>query len=432
MEVTLAQMLEAREDRAFRQFQLNREFHRPIVSFSMNIPGPVKVSSLIAKGFRAGCEQLEAALPILHREKIEAVTGCEALYVVDMTAEEAKAVTTKIEDTHPLGRLFDMDVLDEGLAKLDRENFGGGDRNCIVCGAPGRGCASRRSHSVSELQTAVHKILMSHFVAQAAVQSLLEEVHTTPKPGLVDQNNTGSHRDMDLDTFTTSAYALEDYFRRCVLAGMETAQLAPEEVFPQLRILGIQAEKTMFAATGGVNTHKGAIFTMGILCGAVGRLGKADAKTIGAEVAAMTRKAMETDFAQMQEITAGGRLYRSHGIRGIRGEVAKGLPSVVDVGLPLYRKLLAQDKSPNEAGAITLLRLITCVEDTCLIHRGGLEGAREAVARTAGLLKNDPSLEQIEELDHWFIQRNLSPGGAADLLATVYFLDSILNRGDTL
>ncbi len=426
MEVTLQQMLEAREARALRQFQLNREYQRPLISFSMNIPGPVKNSPLIARGFRSGCEELEAVLPILHQEKIEEITGCEAIYVVDMTAKEAKAITTQIEDTHSLGRLFDMDVLDESLNKLDRDVVGGGDRNCIVCGAPGRGCASRRVHSVAELQKAVHKILLSHFVAETAVRSLLQEVHTTPKPGLVDENNTGSHKDMDIHTFTASAYALEPYFRQCAAAGMDSAELNPKETFAILRKLGIQAEKDMFAATNGVNTHKGAIFTMGVLCGAVGRLGKTwPEEDLFAQAAAMVRQDMELDFQKLTGNTSGERLYASRGIRGIRGEVAGGLPSVSGVGLPRYRKYLQQGFSSNDAGAMTLLHLVTWVEDTCLIHRGGLEGAKEAVQKTAALLGGDVSLAQIEELDDWFIQRNLSPGGCADLLAVTYFIHSL-------
>ncbi len=433
MEVTLQQMLEAREARAFRQLQLNREYQRPLISFSMNIPGPVKNSPLIARGFRSGCEKLEAVLPILRQEKAEAVTGCEAIYVVDMTAQEAKAITTKIEDIHPLGRLFDMDVLDESLNKLDRDVVGGGDRNCIVCGAPGRGCASRRVHSVAELQKAVHKILLSHFVAETAVRSLLQEVHTTPKPGLVDENNTGSHKDMDIHTFTASAHALEPYFRQCAAAGMDSAELNPKETFAILRKLGIQAEKDMFAATNGVNTHKGAIFTMGVLCGAVGRLGKTwSEEDLFAQAAAMVRQDMELDFQKLTGNTSGERLYASRGIRGIRGEVAGGLPSVSGIGLPRYRKYLQQGFSSNDAGAMTLLHLVTWVEDTCLIHRGGLEGAKEAVQKTAALLGGDVSLAQIEELDDWFIQRNLSPGGCADLLAVTYFIHSLCQINEAI
>ena len=444
MEVTLAQMLEARERRAFRQFQLSREFGKPIISFSMNIPGPVKDSPLIRRGFRAGCEALEHRLPkskVLHREMTEAITGCECLYVLDMEPLAVKAITTAIEDDHGLGRLFDMDVIGTDLCKLDREAVGGGDRNCIVCGAPGRGCASRRVHSVADLQNATTAILTRHFrredaalIGAWAVQSLLDEVCTTPKPGLVDRNNSGSHRDMDIFTFMASAAVLTPYFRRCAEIGQETAVLSPAETFRQLRAAGLKAEQDMFAATGGVNTHKGAIFTIGILCGAAGRLWKPegtwDAEDIFREVSEMTREAMEADFQKGGD-TVGCRLYAKTGIRGIRGEVAKGLPSVSRIGLPAYWYFRAQDMDKNEAGVRVLLHLIANVADTNMINRGGIEGARSGAEKCAQLLNTDYTLTDVEALDQWFIERNLSPGGCADLLAAVYFIDQLCNRGDS-
>ena len=441
MEVTLAQMLEAREQRAFRQIQLIREFGKPIISFSMNIPGPVKDSPLIRRGFWEGCGALEHRLKVLHRETKEAVTGCEAMYVVDMEPVALKAITTAIEDHHALGRLFDMDVIGTDLCKLDREAVGGGNRNCIVCGAPGRGCASRRVHSVEELQQATRNILIRHFanedakqIGTWAVQSLLDEVCTTPKPGLVDRRNSGSHQDMDIFTFMASATALQSYFTACARAGMGAA-CTPAETFAQLRQLGLQAEQDMYAATGGVNTHKGAIFTMGVLCGAAGRLwngvGTWDAEEIYREVAEMTREAMEADFARGGN-TAGFRLYAQRGIRGIRGQVAAGLPAVADLGLPAYRASLAEGMDKNAAGVHTLLALIGSVEDTNMLARGGMEGAKAGAEQCAALLKTGYSLADVEALDDWFIEKNLSPGGCADLLAAVYFLDQLCGRDESL
>lgn len=438
MEVTLVQMLEAREQRAFRQVQLIREWKKPIVSFSMNIPGPVKDSPLIRRGFRAGIGELDHRLPqnkVLHREIKEAITGWEAIYVVDLDPLDLKAITTGIEDGHSLGRLFDMDVIGTDLCKLDRDAVGGGSRDCIVCGAPGRGCASRRLHRVEELQKAVGQILTMYAleedqsrIGRLAVQSLLDEVRTTPKPGLVDRRNSGSHKDMDLFTFQASAAALSGYFHNCSRVGMESAAEAPAETFRQLRQLGLQAEQDMYAATGGVNTHKGAIFTMGILCGAAGRLwnpeGTWNLEALFREVAEMTRDAMEADFRQQGD-TVGHRLFAQRGIRGIRGEVAQGLPSVANIGLPAYRRFRQQGMDQNEAGVRTLLTLVAQVEDTNMISRGGIAGAKAGADACAALLATPCTMSDVEALDDWFIQRNLSPGGCADLLAAVYFLHSL-------
>ncbi len=435
MEVTLSQVLAAREERVRRQREWNRQWGLPQISFSMNIPGPVKDTPLIRQAFREGVAALEAQLPrtaVRHRQLWEAATGWEGAWVVALPEERIKTITTSIEDTHGLGRLFDMDVLDESLRKLDREAVGGGSRDCLVCGAPGRGCASRRLHSVPELQGAVGQRLLDYFsgkIGDLAVQSLLDEVDTTPKPGLVDRRNNGSHRDMDRDTFLRSAKALAPYFRQCARIGLETAGLAPEQTFPLLRQAGLEAERIMLAATGGVNTHKGAIFTLGILCGAAGRLRGRDGadSEIFLEVSAMTCRAMEADFQHMTGATAGQRLYAAAGIRGVRGEVARGLPTLEKIGLPAYRRCREAGLDRNRAGAVTLLHLIARAQDTCLLHRGGETGAAEAARRAAQLLAADPMPENpaLEALDDWFIGRNLSPGGSADLLAAVYFLDGL-------
>lgn len=441
MEVVLEQMLEAREARSMRQFTLNKQYGLPIISFSMNIPGPIKDTPLIRRGFLAGCAMLDHRLPkqaVKLREVLPAVTGWEATYVLDMDAAKVKEITTAIEDELPLGRLFDMDVLGSDLRKLDRELVGGKSRNCIVCGAPGRGCASRRVHSVPELQQATTRILTQHFaqtdakqIGSWAVQSLLDEVCTTPKPGLVDRRNNGSHRDMDVFTFIASAAALAPYFHRCAQIGQESAHEAPSMTFQYLRAEGLRAEQDMYAATNGVNTHKGAIFTIGLLCGAAGRLwdpetGWASDKLF-AEISAMTAQALLKDFESGKTDTVGRRLFAQNGIRGIRGEVAQGLPSVGKLGLPIYLGLKANGLSSERAGAITLLHLIGHVEDTNMVSRGGLDGAQEGSARALSLLSEHttPSNEQIEVLDDWFIQQNLSPGGCADLLAAIYFVERL-------
>lgn len=424
----------AREDRARRQRELLGRFSCPLICFTMNIPGPVKDSPLIRRSFRWGLARLEEQLPHLrHREVLEEITGCEAYLAVEADAAELKQICTQIEEGTSIGRLFDMDVLTVTGEKLERAT----PRSCIVCGAPGRGCASRRLHSVEELTSAVRKIMVNHFreedsrrIGALAVESLLQEVHTTPKPGLVDERNSGSHRDMDLHTFTASAEALGPYFRRCFLLGQQTAENAPEETFRMLRQAGIAAEKEMYRATAGVNTHKGAIFTLGLLCGSIGRTWKPegvyDMEKILEECSRLGECCLKADFEALSApTTAGERLYALQGITGIRGEAAAGLPSVKDIALPAFRQYLAAGHRENDAAAMALLHLIAKVEDTNLYHRGGEAGAAWARAEAAKLLPC-PSIAQMEELDERFIRHNLSPGGSADLLAATLFLNKIL------
>lgn len=445
-EVSLVQMLEVRENRQREQQALLKKYHHPLICFTMNIPGPVKNSPLIERAFEYGCKAQEHRIPkdlILHTSIHRAATGCQAMYVVAMDAVDIKRVCTAIEESTTLGRLFDIDVLDIDGRKLDRDLVGGKSRNCIVCGQLGRGCSSRRIHTVQELQAATQRIIEEHFVqadreyiASTAIQSLLDEVYTTPKPGLVDCQNSGSHRDMDIFTFTASAAALYPYFQSCVQIGQETALDSPEETFVFLREAGLQAEQVMYHATTGVNTHKGAIYTMGILCGSLGRLWRpefpiADMEELLQECSRMVKSSVAADFAKATAVTssetAGQRLYRQHGLTGIRGEVAAGFPSVTNIALPIYRDCLEKEMSRNDAGTIALLHLIANVSDTNLFHRGGKQGAEYAAHTVADLLAVTPypSPSQISELDISFISRNLSPGGCADLLAVTYFLHAI-------
>ena len=427
MEVSLHDILNAREVRAQQQKQLLAKYRLPLVCFTMNIAGPIKTTPLIRRGFHAGLEQLGRQLPfeqICFQQVQELPTGCEAVFAVDLPARELKQLCTHIEEDHPLGRLFDMDVIDTDGTKLERET----QRGCIVCGAPGRLCAASRAHSVQQLQAVTTQLLERYFfpldIAATAVQSLIDEVHTTPKPGLVDRRNNGSHKDMDIPLFEASAQALRPYFEECVRIGQNTAQLPPEETFPLLRAAGTETEKTMLQVTGGVNTHKGAIYALGLLCGSIGRLCCTDTDAILAECRAMVSVSVKADLAAATGKTAGERLYLQYGIRGIRGEAADGFPSVRNVGLPVFRQALADGLSQNDAGAIALLHLIAHAEDTNLYHRGGRDGAQWAAAAAKALLPC-PSNAQIAQLDDAFIARNLSPGGCADLLAVTCFLHSL-------
>lgn len=425
MEVSLLDILNAREARVQRQQQLLAAHRAPLLCFTMNIAGPVKTTPLIQRGFEEGLTLLDQQLPletILFRENQVLPTGCEAVFAIDLPAEEIKDICTELEENHPLGRLFDMDVIGTDGRKLERKS----QRGCIVCGAPGRFCAASRAHSVEQLQSVTTQLLRQYFfpfdIAAIAVQSLMDEVHTSPKPGLVDRRNNGSHRDMDLALFEASAQALRPYFEACVRIGQNTAQMLPEETFPLLRAAGIEAEKTMLQVTGGVNTHKGAIYTMGLLCGGIGRLCCTDTDAILAECQAMVGSSIEADFASATGKTAGERLYLQHGIRGIRGEAADGFPAVKNIGLPHFRQALAEGFSKNDAGVLTLLHLIAQVQDTNLYHRGGYDGALWAANAAQQLLSQNPSNAMVAQLDDAFIERNLSPGGCADLLAVTYFL----------
>ena len=442
-EVTLMEMLEAREARASRQRELLDRYARPVVSFTLNIAGPVKNGPVLRRAFREGLARLEDALAArglrpLHKEEVDRPTGCEALWAVDGPARTVKELCAGIEDRDPLGRLFDLDVLDPEGGKWDREALGLPPRPCLVCGKAGKGCASRRLHPVEEIQEKTQTILRDFFaekdrkfLAAQGARALLYEVCTTPKPGLVDRHNNGSHKDMDVFTFLDSTAALLPYLERAAAIGQESAHMPPEETFRRLREAGVGAERAMLRATGGVNTHKGAIFSLGCVLGTCGRLWTPEGpcrnpEGILAECGRMSAPAAEDFFAALAREnarTAGERLYLATGNRGVRGEAAEGFPSVLKIGLPALKAALDQGAGLEEAGAAALLALTAGTADTNLFARGGLEGQRWAARQAGALLEGGPrpDPEAVRELDRRMIQKNLSPGGCADLLAIVYF-----------
>ena len=441
-QVSLMEMLDARERRVQHQQALLQQYHKPLICFTMNICGPVKDSPLIRRGFERGRQLLRqqflrAKLTPLYQDARREATGCEAFYVLDADPLFIKKFTTDIEDATPLGRLFDMDVLCPDGRKVDREEIHLPGRRCLICGGPAKVCSSRRVHTVAELQEKTTEILTEARDAQdtadaarQAVRALLYEVTTTPKPGLVDRRNSGSHRDMDVFTFMDSAAALYPYFESCARAGRSTAEQPAPETFAALRPLGCEAEGEMLDATGGVNTHKGAVFSVGIVCAALGRLDRAcwaDPARVLAEVSAMTAGLTAGDFAGItaeNAVTVGQKLYVKYGITGVRGQVEAGLPAVLNVGLPVLEAGRAKGYDFDRAGGGALLAILANSTDTNIIARSSRERQLALTEELKALLEKEPYPDRaaLTELDDRFIAENLSPGGSADLLALTYLL----------
>lgn len=441
MNELLTEILQAREDRAAKQSQLLAKYQKPLLCFTMNIPGPKKLDRDVSIGFFVGTRLLKDALahyPILHWEEHMPVTGCEGYYVVDLPAKELKALAIELEDTDPIGRLFDLDVLDTDGRKLSREDLGYPRRKCLLCDHDAVVCASTRAHKLEELTDRTGFLLylaarnwLSEYIGAKAYGALLLEVSTTPKPGLVDRNNKGAHRDMGMKHFFASANALRSFLCRFAETGYLTRDLPATDAFAKLRPIGLEAEEAMLTATHGVNTHKGAIFSIGLLCAAAGRIDPImwSEDTLLRECAAMCENILD-DFEGIDPKNArteGERLYATQGILGVRGQARDGFPAVREVGLPVFREGLKQGLSVNDAGCATLLHLIAATDDTNLIRRSDRQTQQAVRQQVAQLLAGTPypAISVIEELDQQFIEKNLSPGGCADLLAMTYFLYSL-------
>jgi len=431
MEAMLTEILEAREQRVACQKELLKQYQRPLICFTMNIPGPEKDNFLVAHGFALGNRMLRQALAeekLLHFAQRVTAAGRESYYVVDAPAEELKRIAVGLEDAAPVGRVFDMDVITAEGKKAERSDLGLPQRECLLCHKPAAVCGRSRSHSLQQLQEKTWALLaegISYDIGRMAVQSLLCELYATPKPGLVDQNNSGSHKDMDLFTFLRSAAALWPYFRRCARIGLEGGR--PGEIFAKLREAGLEAEKRMLRATGGVNTHKGAIFSLGILCGAAGTLSPDEWKNpelVGKRCAALSRGVVRRDFEFMETpVTAGEKMFEAHGITGARGQAESGFSVARQVGLPVLEQGLERGYSFNDCLCAALLHILVTTQDTNLIKRGNLAVLGQIQGAVSAMLAVQPypARQILEALDQTFIRQNLSPGGSADLLAATCF-----------
>ncbi|MCL1818313.1 MAG: citrate lyase holo-[acyl-carrier protein] synthase [Spirochaetaceae bacterium] len=453
--VSLDEVLAFRERRAARQEALLGELRLPLACLGLNIPGGYKDFPWARRAFREEIRVFTLALKaegidVLHEEREEEASGCTAYIAAAADAAVLKAAAIRCEETHPLGRLFDIDIHAAEGRKLSREDLQSPPRPCLVCGNSGFACARARVHSPEELGSAVRGIMetwlrqkLADTVCAAAVRAMMSEVAVTPKPGLVDRANNGAHSDMDFFTFIDSTAALLPWFRECAVAGFAGSGKplpfpgplpevsAPKDLFASLRPPGRVAEVLMRQATGGVNTHRGLIFCLGILSASYGRLYRDSGNPSLAEILELCR-AMTTDLGEdfsrvsARGLSHGETAYVRSGMRGIRGEVSRGFPTVSGYALPVLRRMLKEGHTVNDAGIAVLLHILAHAEDTNIAHRGG-EGALSSVQEDLrAFLAANPGMEALREkaasLDKAFIAANISPGGCADLLGVAFFL----------
>lgn len=362
----------------------------------------------------------------------------------------------------------------------------------------------------TDRNSSVRDVLLEH-VGWRVRNALLGEVYATPKPGLVDRRDTGAHHDMNYETFLASTEAITPYMVRMFAEGMDAtvAGHTPEEVFQAIRGIGLEAERAMYAATDGVNTHKGMIFTMGIVLAAAGilyarreeaaerpvdddvtpeTLASADVQPMNGEpvmsetgviagqitvdaildrTRQMTARSMAEDFRKMlaqPPKTHGERLFRTYGERGIRGQAMEGFPILRDTAVPWLRRFqnictdaelqrdiaaqatlrrgLLQDTGSmhaehfeNAVHVSTLIAIMSVLNDTNVFIRSSYEDmcwlqAESSTILGMGAMFTEEGVRAIEALNMACIEKNISPGGAADILAVAILLLKLTEDAD--
>lgn len=268
--------------------------------------------------------------------------------------------------------------------------------------------------------------ITSERIGRLARESLEQEARLAPKPGLVDEENSGAHADMDLDLLLKSAQALEPYFTAFAEQGIADAALPPDGRIAMLREQGIEAECAMFAATNGVNTHKGALFLLGVLCYAAGyctangRLTPQEICTVGARFCGGITNELGN---------SAGRAFARYGARGARGEAEDGFPHAL-LALGEFSCAREQGATEQDAWLLALMQLIATMEDANVLARCGDRIAQTLRARAGEIASRYPAggtnmQDEIRMLDRDCQAWRASPGGAADVLACAMFLRNL-------
>lgn len=256
-------------------------------------------------------------------------------------------------------------------------------------------------------------------IGRAATLALHDELALSPKPGLVTLLDTGSHDDMDAHTFMRSLFALRSYFVRIAEQG---AAGAP---FAALERCGMAAEARMLAATGGINTHRGAIFSLGLLCAAAGAVATTGHDPTPDLLRCTLRQRWGdalTARAARQSTLPGGIAARRYGLRSASAEAALGFPVLFETAIPAMQAGAARGLARQHVLLDTLFHAMAVMDDCNIAHRGGLDGLRYAQSVAGGFLAaggaaRPEGIAAAFGIGDEFVRRRLSPGGAADTLA---------------
>ncbi len=264
-------------------------------------------------------------------------------------------------------------------------------------------------------------------IGRFARDALVKEAYLTPKPGLVDAENNGAHFDMDLPLLLKSAGVLGPFFSEFSSLGTQDAQMQPDGRLSTIRAAGVEAERAMLAATNGVNTHKGALFLIGVLCYSAGHCAGNEIPLLPETVCSVAARVCSGVTGELGETA--GRAYARYGASGARGEAESGYPNAL-AALASFHAAVARGADGEDGWRIVLMALIARLEDANVLARCGGQKAQELRARAEQIAARyntggNALHTAMRKLDRQCRAWRASPGGSADLLACAIFLDSL-------
>jgi len=441
----ITKVLNAREKRAElrNKFANNRQ---ATISLTFNIPGYPKHNKLTDEAYQIVLDDLKRYLYanrifIDTDNSVKLTDNAGHIFIASLPRNinlvSVKAITEQFEIQHPLNRIIDVDIFNEEAKPVSSLK----QKSCIICkNKPAVECMRLGNHSYLELQTVtfrkindfVNEQKRNHLIAEievAANRALLYEVSLTPKPGLVNQISSGAHSDMNYYTFLNSASVLAVFWREFAKAGFDfNGDIS--EALPQIREIGIKAEQAMYQATSGINTHKGLIFIFGVSIFSTAFLLKTNNELnqtiIQETIKRICLNIVEEELASSELLkTHGEKTYKKYGMQGagVRLEAQNGFPIVFNLITEFLKEKLKQEtfydqNLLNEILLDALLRIMSCLNDSNIIYRAGLEKLNYLKQLASSIVKGEKEYSVIHE---YCLKENISPGGSADMLAVALF-----------
>ncbi len=457
-EKILSQILKNREQRfALRQAMTERNLAS--VSLNFNIPSYPKSSAALQKAFECVRKELEH---YFIAQRIHCVadaqeflcSDCGDFYLQGVSYncgdKELKSLLESFEEQHELGRLLDVDLMNAN-GKLISSGKG---KKCFLCDESAKECMKAQRHEPAEVLQYIDKEVSEYLaqkkqkevvrmLSEKALKATLFEVAIEAKPGLVCPTSNGSHTDMDYFTFLSSSASLANYWQEVAAYGYKKGSeqhIDYKKVRDKLRLLGLEAEEVMFLATNGVNTQKGIIFLLGIAVFSsafvLAKANKINEEQFRKCVKNLMQDIVQEDFVKglSREGTHGEEVYQKYGKQlagGARYEAEQAFPTVFNYGFPYLKNKIGmrgEDLKKEEWQEVLLnllLLLIAKSNDINILYRkdeATLEEVQDRAFQLFQISDNEKKKEKVRAFSEYCVLQNISPGGAADLLALSLFV----------
>jgi len=405
-------ILDFRENRLSEIKKMKMRF-KAVITLKTNTPGDnknINISYILVNYFFK-------LVPLNMVESYRFCEGYDGPYFLigsSKNPKEIKEALMDIEENHELGRFIDFDVFD-GYSTLNR----GYMRKCYICDKEAFVCIKEENHSIYELIEYMNFKTLSFlkkYICELVDDSMMLELDLHPKFGLVTPKSNGSHFDMNYNLMVKAKETIIPFFADMFEVGFGQKEF--ENIFNEIRKIGLNAEKAMLKSTKNINAYKGLIFNLGILCASYGYalFNKININNIFDIVKKISKFSL-SDFKNING-TFGISAYKQFGILGARGEMAKGMPNV-------KKALNLLNDFSEDSRLHVLIHLISTIEDTVFLKRAE-DHKKYMFVKNEFRNLNSRNKDDVEKLNRFCIENNLSFGGSADLLVLAIFIKKIV------